>query len=96
MAQIHKKQTTSLPKEKTKPASPEADGREAAATKKAPASALGKSSLPFKSFVVVMSAGLMVTTLLGVYMAFRYGGNQRLVWGVLIAGTLLPAALLFL
>jgi hypothetical protein len=52
--------------------------------------------LPFKCFVLLMSVGLMATTLLGIYMAFRYGGSPPLVWGVLTAGTLLPAALLFL
>jgi hypothetical protein len=96
MAQIHKKQTMSLPKEKTKPASPELDTRDAVAPKKASASASAKSSWLFKCFVLVMSVGLMVTTLLGIYMAFRYGGSPLLVWGMLTAGTLLPAALLFL
>lgn len=96
MAQIHKKQTMSLPKEKTKPAPPESDARDTVAPKKASSSASGKSSLPLKCFVLVMSVGLMATTLLGIYMAFRYGRNPLLVWGLLIAGTLLPAALLFL
>jgi hypothetical protein len=43
-----------------------------------------------------MSIGLIVTTLLGIYMGFRYGGRGRLIWGLLIAGTLLPVSMLFL
>jgi hypothetical protein len=43
-----------------------------------------------------MSVGLIVTTLLGIFMGFRYGTSRGLIWGLLIAGTLLPMAMLFL
>ena len=95
IAQIHKKQTTKLPREKTKPPSPEPDTRDPVAPKKASDPAPAKSSFPFKCFVLLMSVGLMATTLLGIYMAFRYGGSRALASGVLAAGTLIPAALLF-
>jgi hypothetical protein len=43
-----------------------------------------------------MSAGLIATTLLGIYMAFRYGGNCWIIWGMLAGGTLLPIAMMAL
>ena len=94
LAQIHKKQTTDLPKEKTKPALPAgSDSHDPVAARKA--SSPGKSTLPLKCFVVLMSAGLVATTLLGIYMAFSYGGNRVLVSATLAGGILLPVAMMF-
>lgn len=56
----------------------------------------GPSPLPLKIYVALMSAGLFATTLLGIWMAFKYSRDKRVVWGLLAAGTLLPTALLFL
>ena len=94
MAQIHKKQDMRLPKEKSKPKQDESTAADLATRKKA--APPRESTLPFKCFVLVMSAGLMATTLLGIYMAFRLGGDRRLIWGMLLGGTLLPIAMLFL
>jgi hypothetical protein len=94
MAQIHKKQTTVLTKEKSKSKQPEPESGDPVPKKKA--AHPEKSALPLKCFVLVMSIGLIVTTLLGIYMAFRFGGNRRLSWGMLIGGTLLPIAMLLL
>jgi hypothetical protein len=94
MAQLHKKQTLSLPKEKTKASQSEPEPRDPADHKKTVHSQ--KSTLPLKCFVLVMSVGLIATTLLGIYMAFRFGGDPRLIWGMLIGGTLLPIAMMFL
>lgn len=58
-------------------------------------SARKPSPWPLKWFVVLMSIGLTITTGLGIYMAFKYERNKALVWGLLIAGTLLPLALLW-
>lgn len=55
----------------------------------------GPSPWPLKWFVVMMSLGLITTTGLGVYMAFKYERNKALVWGLLVLGTLLPFALLW-
>ena len=54
------------------------------------------SPLPLKIYVALMSAGLIATTLLGIWMAFKYSRDKRVVWTLLAAGTLLPLALLFL
>jgi hypothetical protein len=94
LAQIHKDQSFVMPKEKAKTAPADADTVEKSVPKKAPKH--DKSTLPFKCFVLVMTIGLMVSTLLGIYMAFRYGGDWRLVWGMLIAGTVLPMAIMLL
>ena len=56
----------------------------------------GPSPLPLKIYVAFMSAGLIATTLLGVWMAFKYSRDKRVVWGLLTLGTVLPVALLFL
>jgi hypothetical protein len=94
MAQLHKKQTLSLPKEKSKASQSEPGPRDPADQEKA--GQPRKSTLPLKCFVLLMSVGLLATTLLGIYMAFRYGGDRRLIWGMLIGGTLLPVAMMFL
>jgi hypothetical protein len=94
MAQIHKNQSLSLSKEKIKPTK-----LALGSSDPEPAKSLlrtHRSKLPLQWFFVVMSAGLIVTTFLGIYMAFRFGGKPWLIWGMLIAGTLLPAAMLFL
>lgn len=92
MAQLHKKQTLSLAKGKDKPAQAESRLGDPVTRKKA--GQPRKSALPLKCFVVVMSVGLIVTTFLGIYMAFRFGGAPRLIWGMLAAGTLLPIAMI--
>jgi hypothetical protein len=97
MAQIHKKQTSSVSKEKSKPTSPEGTLRDPVAQKVEKAAPSPRNTaLPLKCFVLVMSVGLFASTLLGIYMAFRYGGKRRIVWGMLIGGTLLPIVAMFL
>ena len=54
------------------------------------------SSLPLKWFVVFMSVGLIVTSILGIYMAFKYHRDRRVIWGLIAAGVALPVALPFL
>jgi hypothetical protein len=55
-----------------------------------------KSPLPLKTFVGFLGIGLITSSLLGIYMAFKYNRDRRIVWGLLIAGAALPLALLFL
>ena len=92
MAQVHKNQTLSLPKEKIKPAQTDPVSGDPPTAKKA--ARAHKSKLPLQCFFVLMSAGLIATTLLGIYMAFCFGGKRRLVWAMLIAGTLLPIGMM--
>lgn len=54
-----------------------------------------RPSIAFKWLVLLMSLGLITTTVLGIIMAFKYNRDRRLVWGMLIAGTVLPIVLLY-
>lgn len=60
-----------------------------------PKAGRGPSPWPLKWFTVLMSVGLIVTTALGIWMAFKYSKNKKVVWALLAAGVLLPVALLF-
>ena len=53
-------------------------------------------SLSLQWFVVVMSIGLISTSLLGIYMAFKYIRDKRLVLGLIILGFVIPLLLLYL
>jgi hypothetical protein len=53
------------------------------------------SPLPLKIFVLFMAVGLISTTLLGIWMAFKYNRDPKVVWGLLIAGAVLPVLLLY-
>lgn len=52
-------------------------------------------SLPLKTYVFLMSLGLITSTGTGVALAFKYNRSRRLIWGLLVFGTLLPIGLLF-
>jgi hypothetical protein len=53
-------------------------------------------SLPLQWFVVIMSLGLISTSLLGIYMAFKYNRDKRLIIGLIILGFVIPIGLLYL
>jgi hypothetical protein len=53
-------------------------------------------SVPLQWFVALMSLGLISTSLLGIYMAFKYNRDKRLVFGLIIMGCVIPIALLYL
>ncbi|WP_263353261.1 PepSY domain-containing protein [Acidicapsa acidisoli] len=96
IAQIHKSQNMNV-RTKGKPKKAESDTvdpelDDAPALKKG--ATPNHSALPMKWFVVLMSSGLIVTTALGIYMSFSYGGYPRLAWVALIAGVVVPIALL--
>jgi hypothetical protein len=84
--QFHKEQAWIPPKAKAAPA-------KGAPPKAAPA----KGSVwtqPMKWLVALMGAALMATTLLGLYIAFKYPGRRRGFFIALAAGILLPLALM--
>jgi hypothetical protein len=47
-----------------------------------------------KWFFLATSIGLVFTTLLGICMAFKYNRSRILVWGLLVGGAAIPAALI--
>jgi hypothetical protein len=109
LGQIHKKQTPIVPVRKTpqpdkptdKPASekPQSSNGNAAP----PSSAAPKSSdtptpkphnaLPLKCFFLLVSIGLFLSTLTGLYMSYKYIRNRALITVLLLAGIIVPALL---
>ncbi len=56
----------------------------------------GPSPMPLKILVAIMSVGLVITSILGIYMAFKYERRHWAVWGMIIGGIVLPLVLLFI
>ena len=52
-----------------------------------------RSPLPMTIFFVLVSLGLFISTLTGLYMSFRYARNKVAVSGALVAGVLVPLLL---
>ena len=55
-----------------------------------------KSTFALKIFFLAASVGLIVTTVLGIYMAFKFNRSRTLIWGLLLGGTAIPAGLIVL
>jgi hypothetical protein len=96
LGQLHKKQTLTLPPRR--PAPPEARRTASEAPPARPAEPNTPpqqplSQLLMKWFTLLMGTGMVTTTLLGIYMSFKYNRDRRLVWGLLIAGTVLPTVI---
>lgn len=53
-------------------------------------------TLALKCFFLAASVGLIFSTLLGIYMAFKFNRSRALVWTLLLLGTAIPAALVAL
>ncbi len=51
-------------------------------------------TLALKCFFLAAAVGLIFSTLLGIYMAFKFNRSRALVWGLLFLGTAIPLALL--
>lgn len=51
-------------------------------------------TLALKCFFLATAVGLVFSTLLGIYMAFKYNRSRALVWSLLIIGTAIPVALI--
>jgi len=94
--QLHKKQTDVMPVRKPRPvdAMPSSSPASAPSPVKpdAPAAPV-KHPLPLKIFSAFVSFGLFVSTLLGLYMAYRYTRKHMLISALLILGTVVPVVL---
>jgi len=88
--QLHKKQTDVMPVRKPRPvdAMPSFSPASAPSPVKpdAPAAPV-RHPLPLKIFSAFVSFGLFVSTLLGLYMAYRYTRKHMLISALLILGT---------
>lgn len=108
LAQIHKKQTMTVPVRKLPPPAAQSADSKAGKSDKAekadrpeksqPLTTPAKShnALPLKLFFLLVSIGLFISTFSGLYMSYRYSRNRALISGLLIAGVVIPIALLFL
>ena len=102
LGQIHKKQTMVVPVRKLPPPAAQVAGikgdKGQTAAALGPASPLAKvhNSLPLKLFFLLVSIGLFISTVSGLYMAYRYSRNRVLVTGLLVAGVVVPVVLIFL
>ena len=99
MASIHKnaapERQERRPRREKRPEAAPAGGRggeEESETEEAPPR---DRTLPLKIYIFLMSLGLIASTATGVALAFKYNRSRRLIWGLLIVGTILPLALLF-
>jgi len=99
LAQLHKKQTTTVPVRKQRPpdAAPKPDAprpdKKANAAPPSPEPPQ-KSHLPMKSFFLLVSIGLFTSTLTGLYMSYKFVRNKIVVTALLIAGIIIPLLLL--
>src|SRR6266849_1296753 len=109
LGQIHKKQTPIVPVKKVSPQDTPADkaapektahnkpqSQPAPNTAPNPADAIApkpQNALPLKCFFLLVSIGLFVSTLSGLYMSYKYIRNQLLITAILLAGIIVPVLL---
>jgi hypothetical protein len=99
LAQIHKKQTDVVPVRKPKPGPDKIPTDKAAKSDKpadpnAPPAPKPKTHLPMKVFFLVVAVGLLISSVTGIYMAYRYGGSKLVTTSLLLAGVVVPVVLL--
>jgi hypothetical protein len=109
LSQMHKNQTFWVPRRPVPPSAAPAIPKPAPASKPAaatptpvpkPAAATPPmrdlhAPSPMKFFFVFVALGLFTTTLLGVYMSYKYNRNKFAVTATLIAGIVIPGILSF-
>ena len=102
LAQIHKKQITTVPVKKLPPPDKQADKatQEKAQTPPTPptespkptgeAAPKSHNPLPLKYFFLLVSIGLFASTLSGLYMSYKYIRNRGLITALILAGIIVP------
>ncbi len=108
LAQIHKKQTPIVPARKTPPqdkptekGATEKPQTDASVSQAAPAvspktdvpAPKSHNTLPLKIFFLLVSIGLFISTLSGLYMSYKYIRNRRIITAILVVGIILPVLL---
>ena len=58
--------------------------------------ALNQVKVALKWFFPATAVGLIFSTLLGLYMAFKFNRSRAIVWGMLFLGTAIPLALILM
>jgi hypothetical protein len=100
-AQLHKKQTLDVPSHKPRPvespaAGQAADAMPAPAVRPAPETGRpkGRNPLPLKIFTALVALSLALSSLTGLYMAWRYSRHATRVVVVFLAGIAVPILLM--
>jgi len=101
IAHMHKKQSFDVPVKRVPPkpsvanadAAPKASAAARANDKPSPIPA-GRNLWPMKIFFVLVSLSLILSTVTGIYMGWRYTRNRRRYGATLVAGVMVPALLL--
>jgi uncharacterized iron-regulated membrane protein len=94
LAQLHKKQTTTVPVRKPRPAADAPKPDKASAPKAPePPTAPPKNHTAMKAFFLLVALGLFTSTLTGLYMAYKYTGNKLVITCLLLAGIVIPLIL---
>jgi len=98
LSRLHKKATLDTPPARPVPpkakAEPKPDQPTTPAAPKPPATPGWKEHLPMKLFFAVVAFGLMLSTLTGLVMAWKYARNKLTPTLVFVAGIALPLLLL--
>jgi hypothetical protein len=99
LGQLHKKQTLVVPERKAQPpAKPAADTpaiQPSPSTPRSDTPVAKKQNLwPMKIFFAIVSISLLLSTVTGLYMAYKYIRNKQLITASLIAGIVIPILLL--
>jgi hypothetical protein len=113
MAQLHKKQTTTMPQRKPPGAdaagaahrpNADGDGHDHADAAAGPAPATdrpankpapqAKNPLPMKIFFAFVALGLLLSTLTGLYMSYKYTRHPWRITLILLAGIVVPLLLM--
>jgi hypothetical protein len=96
LAQLHKKQTTTIPVRKQRPpdAAPKPDKHADTSAPQPYPEPPQKSHLPMKIFFLVVAIGLFTSTLTGIYMSYKFMRNKLVVTALLVAGIIIPLLLL--
>ena len=79
MASVHKEQSTEVHEHALRPASGPPE----------------HGNLALKTYFGLAAIGIITTTLIGIWMAFQYNRDRRMIWTLLIAGAVVPLVLLF-
>jgi hypothetical protein len=96
LSRIHKDQTPVVPPPRPKPAPDAAAKPHAISPIPAPPMIPVKkhNPWPLKIFFLVVAIGLVISTLTGLTMAYKYAGNKLAITLTLIAGIVIPLAML--
>jgi hypothetical protein len=90
LAQIHKKQTAVVaPKKSAAPVE-----KVAATPGPDRPTALPRNTMPMKMFFLLVAVGLLFSTVTGVYMSYKFSRDRLVTTIVLVAGVVVPVALL--